>query len=118
MSTITQATPVDAVSTPVVFTDLQDIQVAYDKIHDRVTVTPNQMDKGATVRFHDPNGGKLRIVFLSPCGKEMDSVSDSEPYVLKIGGTYHFKCFFSPLEGTTETSPENGGIIDVVPQRP
>ena len=97
---------------------VHDILVAYDKTNDGVIVTPGEVRKGSTVRFKDPAGGKLRIKFLLPNGKESDPVMDSETYTLTVGGTYHFKCFFT-LPGTTrEISPRYGGVIDVMPQRP
>jgi hypothetical protein len=111
MSTITRVPP----TTPLT---VNDIWVAYDEINDGVTVTPGQMEKGTTVRFSDPTGGQLRIEFLLPNGEETAPVSDSEPYILEIGGTYHFKCFFLPRGAKTEISPKHGGILDVVPQRP
>ena len=97
--------------------EVQEISVQYDEATDAVTVTPGQVSKGTTARFKNP-GGKLRIVFLSPSGKEMEPVSDSELCKLTIGGTYHFRCFFSSVGQNDEISPESGGVIDVVPQRP
>jgi hypothetical protein len=97
--------------------DVQEISVRYDEATDAVTVTPEKVSKGTTARFKNPEGG-LRIVFLSASGKEMESVSDSELCKLTIGGTYHFKCFFTFAGANGEISPESGGVIDVVPQRP
>ena len=97
---------------------VHDILVGYDKANNGVTVTPGELRKGTIVRFKDPQGGKLKIKFLLPNGKETDPVMDSEPYTLAVGGCYHFKCFFT-LPGTTrEISPKYGGVIDVMPQRP
>lgn len=97
--------------------DVQEISVQYNEATDAVTVTPGEVRKGTTVRFKNP-GGKLRIVFLSPSGKEMEAVSDSELCKLTIGGTYHFRCFFSSVGLNDEVNPESGGVLDVVPQRP
>jgi hypothetical protein len=97
---------------------VQNIWVAYDQPKDGVTVNPDQVEKGTTVQFLDPNKGKLRIVFLSPTGKESETVSDSQVAVMAIGGVYHFKCFFTPVGATHEKSPTNGGVIVVSPERP
>lgn len=97
---------------------VQDIWVAYDIANDGVTVTPEYVAKGTAVRFLDPNKGKLRIVFLSPAGEECDQVPDSQVTVMTIEGTYHFKCFFTPVGGTHEFSPKNGGVIIVSPTTP
>jgi hypothetical protein len=97
---------------------VQEVCVSYDETNDGVTVTPDIVDKGTTVRFTDRNGGKLRIVFLSPTGKESDSVLDSQLCTMVIGGIYHFKCFFTPVGATHEVSPQNGGEIVVSPNRP
>lgn len=96
---------------------VQEIQVEWDKAYG-VIVNPSSVAKGTTVRFKDPSGGKLRIAFLSPGGKEILSVSDSEEYALTVGGVYHFKCFFTPLGAKHEISPPDGGVIEVLPQRP
>ena len=102
----------------VVVAAVHDVLVAYDKTNDGVMVSSGEVRKGTIVRFRDPAGGKLRIKFLLPNGKETDPVVDSETYTLAVGGTYHFKCFFT-LPGTSrEISPRNGGVIDVMPQRP
>jgi hypothetical protein len=118
MATTISAAPASAIATAANFADIQDVWVAYDEINDGVTVVPEQVVKGTTVRFQDPEGGKLRIVFLSPNGKETDLVLDSDLYQMEIGGTYHFKCFFAHQRDPVEISPRNGGILDVVPQRP
>jgi hypothetical protein len=99
-------------------TDAQEIQVEYDEQNDGLIVTPTEVLKGTTVRFRDPKGGSLRIVFLSPNGKETDSVSDSELLTLTAGGTYHFKCFFTRPAANGEFCPHSGGVIDVLPRRP
>jgi hypothetical protein len=118
MSTINQITSNGASAVAPTFAVVQDIWVEYDETNDRVTVTPGKVDKGATVRFKNPKGGQLRIVFLSPDGRETEPVGDSESCTLMIGGTYHFKCFFTFAGANGEISPESGGVIDVVPQRP
>jgi len=97
---------------------VQDIWVAFDEANDGVTVKPDQVAKGATVQFRDPNKGKIRIVFLSPTGNESDTVLDSHVAMMVIGGVYHFKCFFTPVGATHEISPKNGGVIIVSPERP
>jgi hypothetical protein len=103
---------------PQVSVDVHDIDIDYNESTGAVTVTPTWVDKNTTVRFKNPKGGKLRIVFLSPTGKETDTVLDSELCTLSVGGTYHFKCFFTPSGAKNEISPKSGGVIDVVPQRP
>lgn len=118
MSITPQTTPNGNIPVSATSPDIQDVWVEYDDVEEVVTVTPGQVDKGTTVRFKDPKGGKLRIVFLSPSGKETDAVQDSDPCTLIIGGTYHFECFFSYADGRPDINPANGGVIDVVPQRP
>ncbi|HEV2990221.1 MAG TPA: hypothetical protein VG759_17385 [Candidatus Angelobacter sp.] len=98
-------------------TDVLEIQVRYDDANDAVTVSPGEVNKGTTARFVNPEGG-LRIVFLSPSGEEMKSVSDSELCTLAIGGIYHFRCYFRLTGKSGEISPTNGGVIDILPHRP
>ena len=117
MPTTTQITSNGAGAVHPNLADVQEISVQYDEVKDAVMVSPGQVSKGSTVRFKNPDG-RLRIVFLSPSGKEMEAVSDSELCKLTIGGTYHFKCFFSSVGQNDEISPASGGVIDVVPQRP
>jgi hypothetical protein len=105
-------------STPKMGPKVLTIWVAYDKANDGVTVNPGQVDKGTTVQFLDPDKGKLRIAFLSPTGRESDTVLDSHVAMMVIGGVYHFKCFFTPVGATHEISPTNGGVIVVSPERP
>lgn len=109
-------------STPAVFPSevpkVQDIWVAHDQANDVVTVTPGQVARGTTVRFLDPNKGKLRIVFLSPTGKGCDPVSNGQLCTMVIDGTYQFKCFFTPVGATKEVSPNYGGVIVVSPGLP
>lgn len=97
--------------------DVQEISVLYNEATDDVTVTPDEVTKGTTARFKSPSG-TLRIMFLSPSGKEMEPVSDSELCELTVGGIYHFKCFFSSMGQKGEISPASGGVIDVLPHRP
>ena len=120
MATTIEITPNGPVAVPAPMdpTTVQDIWVAYDAATDGVTVTPDQVPKGTAVRFLDPAKGKLRIVFLSPSGLETEPVLDSHLCLMVVGGTYHFKCFFTPVGATSEISPKYGGVIDVVPQRP
>ena len=94
-----------------------EVLVEYDETNDCVTVNPDHLHKETIVRFKNPDGHRLRIEFLSPSGDDCDVVTDSEIYRLKIGGTYHFRCYFTP-PGGKEISPGNGGVIDVEPQRP
>src|SRR5437762_2313111 len=75
--------------------DVVDIWVEYDATEDSVHVTPGEVHKDSAVRFRDPTGGKLRIIFLSPTGDETTTVSDSQLCTLRVGGSYHFKCFFT-----------------------
>jgi len=96
----------------------QDIHLRYDEATWSVSVSPDTVHKGTTVRFVNPDGGKVRIVFVSPRGNEIDAVNDSESCMLAIGGSYHFKCFFLPEGATREITAATGGVIDVMPQRP
>ncbi len=96
----------------------QEILVEYDTATDRVIVTPQEVPKGTTVRFKDPKGRRLRIVFLSAVGDEVDTVLDSEVCTLTVGGAYHFKCFLTPPGAKSEISPNGAGVIDVIPHRP
>src|SRR5262245_18163545 len=52
----------------------QDIELRYDESTYSVTVTPDSVAKGTTVRFVNPDGGKVRVVFVSPRGNESDAV--------------------------------------------
>jgi len=119
MATITQVISNGAPKASTNSADVKDILVNYDYNNRGVSVTPTSVDKGTTARFRNvQQGGKLRIVFLSPTGKETDEVLDSELCTLMIGGTYHFKCFFTAPGSSIEESPETGGVIDVYPPRP
>src|SRR5437764_12016489 len=75
--------------------DVQQISVEYDEVTDKVIVTPSAVHKDTIVRFKNPKGGKVRIVFLCPDGKENEFVSDSDLYTLTIGGIYVFNSFFN-----------------------
>lgn len=99
-------------------TETQEIRVAYDPANDGVTVAPDKVTKGTQVRFVDANGGRLRVAFLCPDGKEAEVVPHMAWCLMSVGGTYHFKCFFTPVGYDHEISPGNGGVIDVMPQRP
>lgn len=112
----TQITPPNDTQPPN-FDKVQEITVEYDEIKDIVTVDPPSIGKGATVLFKSTKGTRLRIEFLLPNGEETRSISDLETYVLSVGGTFHFKCFFT-FPGAQKEFPKHGGIIDVVPQRP
>jgi hypothetical protein len=115
MATTTQvATDVNYVAA----TPAKEISVDYNETSYAVTVSPEKIDKDTCVRFKNPKGGKLRIVFLSPTGKETDTVTDSDTCTLTVGGFYHFKCFFTPPGSNNEISPKTGGVIDVIPHRP
>ena len=114
MATISHATPNQSGSNDEVI----EVWVEYDEINDGVTVNPTQLHKDTVVRFRNPKGHKLRIEFLTPSGNDCDMVTDSQIYRLTVGGTYHFKCFFMPPGEGGEISPTNGGVIDVMPQRP
>lgn len=94
----------------------QDVWVEYDDASDTVTVTPDSVSKETKVCFKNSKG-KLKIVFLSPTGKETDTLTDTEECILTVGGSYHFKCFFTGPNGETD-SPKNGGVIVVSPLRP
>ena len=98
-------------------TDVQEISVTYNESTAGVTVSPTWVNKNTTVRFKNPNGGTLKIAFLSPTGKETETVLDSEVCTLSVGGTYHFKCYFT-RPGASPEIPESGGVIDVIPTRP
>jgi hypothetical protein len=99
-------------------TDTQEIYVAYDQANNGVTVTPDSVVKNTRIRFVDPNGGQLRVVFLAPDGKEVEVVPHMAWCTMSVGGTYHFKCYFTPVGYDHEISPTNGGVIDVMPRRP
>jgi hypothetical protein len=98
--------------------DVVEIMVDYDEAVGWVNVTPSSVTKGTTVCFRNPKGGKLRIAFLSPTGDESTTATDSEVLTLTVGGTFHFKCYFTLSGATIETSPTSIGVIDVFPHRP
>ena len=112
----TQITPPNDTQPPNL-ENVQEITVEYDEIQNIVTVNPPSIPKGATVLFKSTKGTKLRIEFLLPNGEETRFISDSETYLLSVGGTFHFKCFFT-FPGAQKEYPKEGGVIDVVPQRP
>lgn len=94
-----------------------EILVEYDPTTDGVKVSIDQVPKGTTVNFRDPNGCKLRIVFLSPEGGETDTVLDTDVCTMIIGGIYHFLCYFTP-PGGTEGPAKTGGVLEIYPPRP
>jgi hypothetical protein len=118
MATIPQGSPAHPIAASANSAGVQDISVDYDEINESVIVTPQVIKKGTVVRFKDPKGGKLKIVFLSPSGKEIETVLDSQSFTPIIGGTYHFKCYFTAPGKKRAVSPTSGGVIDVIPQRP
>jgi hypothetical protein len=97
--------------------DVKDIMVKYDYTKKTVSVKPDTVDKGTSACFKNPDG-KLTIVFLSPTGKETDTVTDTDVCELKVGGSYHFKCFFTDSDGHVQAGPDDGGVIIVSPTRP
>ena len=115
MSALPQLTPDGSDLAPARSTNVQDIFVEYDETNDGVTVTPDNVKKGSSARFKCSKG-PLKITFLSPTGKEMETLTESDICALTVGGTYHFKCSFTTADGTE--SPTNGGVIDVLPRRP
>jgi len=119
MSTATyQVNPNGAVPPTANLADVQEILVEYDSLSGGVTVNPGQVAKGKTVRFKDPKGGTVRVVFLSPEGNETDTVLDCDTCTMIIGGIYHFLCFFTPPGATTEIAAKTGGVLEVYPPRP
>jgi hypothetical protein len=116
-ATATKAQPtMNAPST--VANAVQDIALDYDESTYAVTVTPDSVQTNTTVRFMNPKGAKVRVVFLSPRGNETDTVLDSESCTLTVGGIYHFKCFFLPKGATTEITSATGGGVEVQPHKP
>src|SRR5262245_18013118 len=95
--------------------NVKEIAVEYDDTTETVSVTPDSVSKGTSVRFKNSKG-KLTITFLSPTGKEFETFTDGDTCQMIIGGTYHFKCSFTGPDGTE--SPTSGGVIDVMPRRP
>lgn len=118
MSTATyQVNPNGALPGLAHLADTTEILVEYDSTTGGVTVNPDLVNKGTTVRFRDPTGNKLRIVFLSPEGCETDKVLDTDSCTMIIGGIYHFLCYFTP-PGGTEFAAKTGGVLEVHPPRP
>lgn len=128
MSTLTQAPPNGVVTTA---QPKKAIHVTYTKTIDKtvnppqetytVSVDPPEIDrfKEMPVQFDNfPDGGTVRIVFLSPTGEETDVVHDSQPVKLTTGGFYHFNCYFTPKGETEELDLISGGALDVIPHRP
>src|SRR5215469_18539831 len=101
MSTATyQVNPNGALPGPAHLADTMEILVEYDPTTGGVTVNPGQVDKNTTVRFRDPKGNKLKIVFLSPEGNETDTMLDTDSCTMLIGGIYHFLCYFTTPGGS------------------
>lgn len=98
--------------------DVQEILVEYNASTGGVTVTPGQVDKGTTVRFRDPKGSKLKMVFLSPEGIETDTVLDSDTCTMIVGGIYHFLCYFTPPGAEYPIAAKTGAVLEVYPPRP
>lgn len=118
MSTATyQVNPNGAFPGPANLADVTEILVEYNPATGGVTVNPGQVDKGKTVRFREPKGTKLKIVFLSPEGNETDTVLDSDSCTMIVGGIYHFLCYFTPAGGN-EFASKSGGVLEVYPPRP
>ncbi|HKR97500.1 MAG TPA: hypothetical protein VJW55_19140 [Candidatus Angelobacter sp.] len=117
MAALTQVEPKDPDTAPKDLPDVQDILVDYDEITYAVTVTPDTVAKGTSVRFKYPDG-KLTIVFLSPTGDEIETLTDTDVRQLTIGGSYHFKCFFTEPDGSVHEGSNDGGVIIVSPTRP
>ncbi|HEY6347938.1 MAG TPA: AbrB/MazE/SpoVT family DNA-binding domain-containing protein [Candidatus Angelobacter sp.] len=113
-----QVNPNGAVPQTANLADVHQILVEYDSTSGGVTVNPGQVDNGKTVRFKDPKGGKLRVVFLSPEGNETDTVLDGDSCTMIIAGIYRFLCFFTPPEATTEIAAKTVGVLEVYPHRP
>lgn len=95
----------------------QEIVLDYNTTTLAVTVTPSHADKGQTICFKGADGDKVRVVFVSPFGNELLQLADSETHMLRVGGIFPFKCFFTP-KGGKEIEGKTGGILDVGPTRP
>lgn len=96
---------------------VQDIQVEWDPKTGGVTITPSKVKTGTIVRFTNPKGEKVRIVFLSN-GKEANAVEDSNTYTFSTEGTFSFDCFFTAPGSTMEKKSKLGGVIIVTPHVP
>lgn len=120
MSTATfQVNPNGAIPGPLSLAGVKEILVEYVPATGGVIVTPGQVDKDTTVRFRDPKGNKLKIIFLSPEGNETDTVLDSDTCTMIVGGIYHFLCFFtSPGDKYEQIVAKTGGVLEVYPPRP
>jgi len=117
MSALPQADPKGPVAVPAASPVVKEITVAYDYAKKTVSVSPDTVDKGTSARFKNPNG-KLTIVFLSPTGREIETIADTDVCHLVIGGSYHFKCFFTDSDGAVHEGPNDGGVIIVSPTQP
>ncbi len=92
------------------------IMVQYDPSTYSVTVDPDAVPVNSTICFKT-NGGKIKVVFLSPFGDETATLLDSESRQVTKGGCYHFDCYFTP-DGGSEFKSQMGGVVDVQPHRP
>jgi hypothetical protein len=104
----------------VTYKETSDMTVTPPQKKYTVAVKPDQVNKDLEmpVRFVNPDGGKVRIVFLSPMGKETDEVQDSQLCNLTVGGFFHFNCYFTPPGATKEFPATTGGTLDVIPHKP
>ena len=116
MAVTTQVTPNGSVAPP--DSEVITIKVSYDEKTLAVTVKPDNVHKGETARFINPDGDQLRVVFVSPLGNQSDQVIDTDSYTFDVGGAYHFNCFFTPQGSTKEIKGTTGGVLDVLPHRP
>jgi len=117
MAALTQVEPKDPATVPADLPDVQDILVDYDPETKAVSVTPDTVGKRTFVRFKYPDG-KLTIVFLSPTGNETETLTDTDIRQLTVGGSYHFKCFFTESDGSVYEGSGDGGVIIVSPTKP
>ena len=97
----------------------KEITLDYDPKTYAVSVTPNKIGKGSTIRFRSPKG-KVRVVFVSPFNTDSVEMLDSEQRTLTVGGCYHFRCFFKSEsdEYGQEIESPTGGVLDIEPHRP
>jgi hypothetical protein len=118
MSTLTATTPNGTATTT---TNQEDVNVSIGlDANGRVTVTPGEVKTNTNVRFTSPLGA-LKIVLLSPSGKEAEVLTDADVFIPAIAGTYRFRCFYTPggigTQGALGTVSAEGGVI-VVKERP
>ncbi|HKD79444.1 MAG TPA: hypothetical protein VKH81_07095 [Candidatus Angelobacter sp.] len=106
------------------------ISVTYKKTIDQTVAPPKEVytvtvsqdevykDLDMPVIFENPNGELVKIVFLSPEGKETDEVKAGKECTLTVGGFYHYNCYFIPAGETEPIKATTGGTLDVLPHRP